>query len=86
MTPQQEKWMRLGLLKSVAPPIEPKSKRELWRGDREKRTGICCRCGKPAQEYTPGNFSVQCVECNDIAARKQRERSARLRARREAMR
>lgn len=40
---------------------------------------LCIKCGQPAQEYSPGNFSVQCVACNEAQGVKRREASKRRR-------
>ena len=33
---------------------------------------LCIKCGDKAQEYSPGNFSVQCAACNEEKASKRR--------------
>lgn len=33
---------------------------------------LCIKCGQSAQEYSPGNFSVQCAACNEEKASKRR--------------
>lgn len=48
--------------------------------ERRRRNHLCFKCGAPAQEYSPGNHSVQCEDCNRVQSQKRRENTARKRA------